>query len=272
MASDSTIRSRAHPLIKRVGAVQAGREPGLIVLEGDRLIEDAIGAGLVLEVVLVADDRLDRAERLECADQPVQLVDAALMQRVSALKTSPGTLALCPAPTSVSIGDLDLTGDALLLVVAGVSDPGNLGALARCAEAFGSRAMVVARGGASPWNDKALRGSMGSLLRLPVGYGSSAEEIASALAARGVRQASAATRGGKAPQLFDWSGPLALWMTSETGALPPAARAFEAITIPMSGSVESLNVTVAAALLLFASGRAGSATDVPKNVRGSQRG
>jgi TrmH family RNA methyltransferase len=272
MPSDSTIRSRAHPLIKRVGAVQAGREPGTIVLEGDRLIDDAIGAGLVLEALLVSDDRLDRAEKLERADQPVQLVDAALMQRVSALKTSPGTLALCPAPSSVSIEDLDLTGDALVLVVAGVADPGNLGALARCVEAFGARAMIVARGGASPWNDKALRGSMGSLLRLTVSCGSTAEEIANALRSRGVRQASAATRGGKAPQRFDWSGPLALWLTSETGALPPAASDFESITIPMSGGVESLNVTVAAALLLFASGRMGTATAVPRRDKGSGRG
>jgi TrmH family RNA methyltransferase len=271
MPSDSTIRSRAHPLIKRVGAVQSGHEAGMIVLEGDRLIDDAISAGLMLEAVLVADDRLDRAERLERARQPVKLVDAALLQRVSALKTSPGTLALCSAPSSVLIGDLDLAHNALVLIVAGVADPGNVGALARCAEAFGARAMIVARGGASPWNDKALRGSMGSLLRIPVSYGAPAEEIASALAARDMRQAIAATRGGKEPHQFDWSGPLALWITSETGALPAAAKDFEQITIPMTGRVESLNVTVAAALLLFASGRATSASVVKANKKEKRR-
>ena len=143
-----------------------------------------------------------------------------------------------------------------MLVVAGVADPGNVGALARCAEAFGARAIVFAKGGASPWNEKALRGSMGSLLRVPVSYGASAETIAHELESRGVRQIVAATRGGKDPRAFDWDGPLALWITSETGALPPAASTFEKLTIPMAGRAESLNVTVAAALLLFASGRA----------------
>ena len=71
-----------------------------------------------------------------------------------------------------------------------------------------------------------------------------------------MRQAIAATRGGEDPRAFDWTGPLALWITSETGALPPEAKDFEKLTIPMTGRAESLNVTVAAALLLFASGRA----------------
>jgi TrmH family RNA methyltransferase len=160
-------------------------------------------------------------------------------------------------PPAVDLAKIPLDERALLLVVAGVADPGNLGALARSAEAFGARALLVARGGASPWNEKALRGSMGSLLRLPVGHGTDAEAIARALAARKVRQVSAATRGGEPLESFDWRGPIALWMGSETGALPASARAFERVTIPMAGEVESLNVAVAAALLLHASGRVG---------------
>ena len=65
----------------------------------------------------------------------------------------------------------------------------------------------------------------------------------------------AATRGGAELASFDWSGPLALWVSSETGDLPPIARDFEGVTIPMVGPVESLNVTAAAAVLLFAAGR-----------------
>jgi tRNA G18 (ribose-2'-O)-methylase SpoU len=66
----------------------------------------------------------------------------------------------------------------------------------------------------------------------------------------------AATRGGASPSDFDWTGRVALWVGSETGALPEAGSHFEGVTIPMRGSVESLNVTVAASLLLFAAGRA----------------
>ena len=64
--------------------------------------------------------------------------------------------------------------------------------------------------------------------------------------------------GGEAPAEFDWAGPIALWVASETGALPDSGQGLEPLTIPMTGEVESLNVTVAASLLLFAAGRGGS--------------
>ena len=256
MPANETIRSRANPLLKRAGAVLSGLEPGTIVLEGDRLVDDALAAGVVLESVLVADDREDRAESLERKGLVVRRVQAALLGRVSALATSPGILALARAPVSVGIESVRLDERALLLVAAGIADPGNLGAVARSAEAFGARALFVTRGSASPWSERALRGSMGSLLRLAVGHGIPAEGLARSLSERGVRQACAATRGGADPMAFDWRGPVALWVGSETGDIPEAARAFEKVTIPMAGEVESLNVAVAASLLLFASGRA----------------
>jgi len=255
MSANETIRSRANPLLKRAVAALAGQELGTIALEGDRLVDDALAAGVAFDTILVADDRVDRAAALERMGKTVRRVEAALLSRVSDLSTSPGILALAIAPLPLDLGKFPIDERTLFLVAAGVADPGNLGALARSAEAFGARALLVSRGGASPWGAKALRGSMGSLLRLPVGHGLAVEEIARALAARGVRQVCAATRGGKPLPSFDWRGPIALWMGSETGSMPESARAFERVTIPMAGRVESLNVAVAASLLLHASGR-----------------
>ncbi len=99
---------------------------------------------------------------------------------------------------------------------------------------------------------------MGSLLRLPLVHGVSASAVAQTFEARGVRQVIAATRGGADPRDFDWSRALALWVGSETGGEPGVCAGFERVTIPMAGGVESLNVTVAASLLLFAAGRAGA--------------
>jgi TrmH family RNA methyltransferase len=229
----TVIRSRSNPLVARASAALAGREEALLVLQGDRLIEDALGAGRPLQVILVADDRLPRAEELEARGQNVKLVSAELLARVSSLKSSPGILALCDAPPALDLDALQLDRRALVLVAAGVADPGNLGALARAAEAFGVRALVVIAGSASPWNEKALRGSMGSLLRC-------------------VRQVLAATRGGGDPARFDWTGPVALWISGETGRLAGRASSFETLTIPIQDGVESLNVTVAASILLYA--------------------
>jgi TrmH family RNA methyltransferase len=261
MTADTPIRSKQNPIIKRIGAVRAGLEPQTVILEGDRLVLDALDAGVNLEIVLVGDNRAEFAVELMRRRHTVHLVDSELMERISGLKTSPGSLALCAAPASVALDRLPLDATTRILVAAGVADPGNLGALARSAEAFGARALAVARGGASPWNERAVRGSMGSLLRLPVAHGLEADEIAQTLSSRGVRQVYAATRDGADAHRFDWRGPLAIWVSGETGALPIARRDFESITIPMAPTVESLNVAVAAAILLFASGRTRGASD-----------
>lgn len=253
MGSDEIIRSRANPLLKRAAGVLEGLEPGAIALEGDRLVDDALAAGRTFEAVLVAEDREDRIGELLARGAPVRRVEAELLGRVSKLKTSPGILAIAATPPPLDIARIPLDERSILLVAAGVADPGNLGALARSAEAFGAVALLVARGGASPWGEKALRGSMGSLLRLPVGYDRDADGLAEALESRRVRNVRAATRGGKDARSFDWKGPIAIWVGSETGAMPARAERFEAVTIQMAGEVESLNVSVAASLLLFAS-------------------
>lgn len=257
MSSSTVIRSRDNAVLKTAGAAVAGRDRERIALEGDRLVEDALAAGLEVEVVLVAEEREQRAHELERRGVPLRRVAGHLLERVSELSTSPGILALCARPERRVLEDLAPVPDALALVVAGVSDPGNLGALARSAEAAGASFLALVSGGCSPWNGKALRGSMGSLLRLPVLSFGTAREAIDALALHRFRQVSAATRGGTPLSRFDWSGRVALWIGAESGVLPGAAESFEGVTIPMAGRVESLNVTVAASLLLFAAGRCG---------------
>ena len=145
------------------------------------------------------------------------------------------------------------------MVSAGVQDPGNLGAIARAAEAAGASGLVVTGGGARPFGAKALRGSMGSLLRVPVAVEADAGACARELKEAGWRQAIGRARGGTSHARFDWRGPLALWLAAESGDLPAEvqeeARGFEGVTIPMAGGVESLNVATAAAILCFAAGR-----------------
>jgi TrmH family RNA methyltransferase len=250
-----TIRSAQHPLLKRMGAILAGKERDACVLEGDRLVDDARAANVAFECVLVSEEREGRTLELERAGLRVQRVAAELLEKKSALMHSPGIAAIATLPRAWTIAELRATPRALVLVVAGVSDPGNLGALARAAEALGASALVVVAGSANPWSDKALRGSMGSLLRLPLAQTASAAAAASELKRGGYRLVAAATRGGKNLERFDWSGPIALWVGPETGLDPREMASFERVTIPMAGAVESLNVTVAAALLMNAAKR-----------------
>lgn len=256
MSPDTTIRSRANPLLKRVAGVIAGRDREGLVLEGDRLVDDALRAGWQLELALVAADRAQRAEELRARGVPVHLVEPELLRRTGELKSSPGVLALGRRPRARALAELRGTGGPLVLVAAGIAEPGNLGALARSAEAFGCRALIHLAGGASPWSAKALRGSMGSLLRLPVFEAPAAGDVAECLGRAGFRQWRAEPRGGRAPAEIDWSGASALWIGGETRALPEITRDFEAVTVAMMGDVESLNVAAAASVLLYAAATA----------------
>lgn len=257
-SSRPIIRSTKNPLLQRVRAVGAGRERGAILLEGTSLVAEARSSGIELECVLVSLDRAAEADALEREGVPVQLVLDSILASASRLTSSPGILALAREPRSRELADLSLGEDALVAVAAGLQDPGNLGALVRTAEASGATALVLCGAGCSPWNTKALRGSMGSLLRLPLCRFERAQDALQALEERGFRSVRAATRGGIDHARFDWSGRIALWFTGESGDLAGGeARAdrFECVSISMAGEVESLNVTAAAAVLLFAAGR-----------------
>ena len=252
------IRSASNPLVKRIRAVAAGRESGFVLLEGDRLLDEAMRQEWEVETVLVSERRGGRAAELAARGATVRTIEESLLERLSELVSAPGTIAIAREPEARTLESFSIDATTLFAVAGGVQDPGNLGALARTAEAAGAAALFVQTGGCRPGNAKALRGSMGSLLRLPVVTFASSAELARELSARGVRLVRASTRGGKSWRRFDWSAPVALWLTGETGRTADDGDAelpFEEVTIPLAPEVESLNVSAAAAVLLFAAGR-----------------
>ena len=268
MEESSTIRSAANAACKRVKAVAAGRVADRILLEGERLIDDGRRCDLELELVLVSEERPELVERWSAAGLPVRPVLAGIAERLGTVKGSPGCVAVAVKPRTRGLDALlERNPGCLLLVVAGLADPGNLGAVARSAEAAGVTALAVVAGGVSPWNPKALRGSMGSLLRFDLAEVADAGELARVLAARGFRQVRAATAGGAAPREVEWRGPAALWVTSETGRLPDVGVELEPVTIPMAGRAESLNAAVATAVILFQAAEARAVPRVPWEAR-----
>jgi len=241
------IRSSSNALLKRFRAAAAGREEGAVLIEGERLLADAVRAGVEIEAVLVPASREGGGRGLE---PPARPVADELFLRLGSLKTPPAVLALAREPVQRAVAELAIEG-ALLCVACEVQDPGNLGALARTAEAAGADGLLVCGSGCRPFQPRALRGSMGSLLRLPVASASDPDELAAELAGRGLRQVIARTRGGIPAREFDWSGSIALWLSGETGRGAPREVELEGVTLELSGEVESLNVTAAAAVLLF---------------------
>ena len=186
---------------------------------------------------------------------PVRRMTAELLASLSEAETSQGVLALARRP--VVEEDRVFRGTPLVLVADGVQNPGNLGGLLRTAEAAGASGAILTGACADPFSWKALRGSMGSAFRLPLLRGLTIEQALDALEARGVAVLATAQDGERRYDEADLRGPVALVVGSEGAGLPDSvrARATARLRVPLAGPVESLNVGVAAALVLFEAAR-----------------
>lgn len=236
-----------------------------MLLDGSHLLAEALrsdahgGAGrsALLTVVVthtaLAKPEIERLCDAAAADGvPVQIVPDALADAISPARTPTGVVALA----DVRLVDLDeVTAGSLPLVVvlAGVQDPGNVGTIVRTAEAAGASGVVLLEGTADPFGWKALRGSMGSALRVPVHRAADTTGVLAALRARGLQLVAADSTADGARALPDLLRPSALVVGAEGQGLPDAVsvEADAVVRIPLSAPVESLNVAVATALLLF---------------------
>jgi TrmH family RNA methyltransferase len=242
--------------IRRLVRSKGGRSKGdLALLEGPHLLGEALAGGLDLETVLVTPDFLASPEgaalcrRLAAA--PLEVAPEILAELADA--DSPrGVLAVARLPRP-GVAGLPVRSGAVYLYIDGLQDPGNLGALARVAEAAGAAGLALAPGSVHPNHPRALRASAGSLLRLPVALGVSAGDLAHHLAPAHPRWAALVPRSGADLYSTPLTGTLILALGAEGPGLSPAVGALAdlALTIPVAPPVESLNAVVAAALVLF---------------------
>ncbi len=277
------ITSAKNARIKLLREVREGKHEGLILAEGVRLCEEAMGAGLEIEEVLIAP-RLLVSERGAALASDLQgrtssYLDTTdeVMEKVSALKTHQGVMLVARIPEWKP--EDFLRGEApFVLVACGVQDPGNLGGLVRTAEAAGASGFIALRGSAHPYRDKAVRGSSGSCFRMPCWAQASPEEVLAFFEEHGVTLITTDSNMGESYWELDFGdAPQAFLLGSEGGGVPKRLRehATHKLRIPMQEPVESLNVSVAAGLVLFELRRrqlragepTGAHTDVPTGVQ-----
>jgi TrmH family RNA methyltransferase len=196
------------------------------------------------------------ARKLQLEGVDVVTAADAVFAAVSPVRTPSGIVAIAHRhPTTT---EAILSRDQLFtLVVVNVQDPGNLGALMRVAEAGGATGVIVAGESANPFSWKAVRGSMGSALRLPIVRSLSMDALVSEIGRYNVKMIAAVPREGREPDAVDWSGRIALLLGGEGTGLNPRliAAAAERVTVPMEPPVESLNVAVSAAIMIYAARR-----------------
>jgi len=276
------IRSRHNPLFRRLLDARRRGSPdlALIFLEGAKLLEEALDAGVaVVEValsprVLEASRAARAVARAESAGAAVRLMEEALVASLSEMENSPGLLALARRP-SFDEARIFSSATPLVAVAVQIQNPGNLGGLLRTAEAAGATGAYLTEGTADPFSWKALRGSMGSAFRLPHAGALPPGEALALLRRRGVALVAAVIEGGVPYDEADLAGPVALLFGNEGAGLPPevAGAAGQRVCIPLHGPAESLNVGVAAGVLLFEAARQRrSKSRSPDAILGLRRG
>ena len=253
------VSSRANARVKQLRAAFQGHarlSGGMVAIEGDHLLEEALRSGMVLKSVFVSERRTVPGI-VPRGVEVLRLTDDVFGSVVET--QSPQGVAALMVPPVRALADLfEGAGAALILIAAGVQDPGNMGTLVRSAEAFGANGVLTTLGTVSAWNQKALRASVGSVFRVPV-VGVTASEIAE-LKGRGVRLIAAVGAddfGVVAAREMDFTAACAVMIGNEGSGL--AAEWMEMcdarVTIPCPGPVESLNAAVAGSLLLYEASR-----------------
>jgi TrmH family RNA methyltransferase len=244
--------------IRRAMAPAARREGRRCVIEGLRLHERALRAGVGVEIAVVAESLADCGllERLRAGGTLLHRApDAAVTRLAEGRAGAPivGIARLAPQPCLEQIAAGGIGEPVRLLVAADVEEPGNVGALVRTGLAAGVAAFVAA-GTSDPLHPKAVRTSMGSLFRLPVIRLGSVEEALGGLGAAGIRTVGAVATGGTPlPRLLVDDRPLAVIVGREASGLAPGAlaRLDERVTIPMRTPIDSYSVNAAAAIVLY---------------------
>lgn len=256
---------------------------GSFVVDGPILVAEALDAGLRVEEVFVeqGDDGRVAHELHELADRAEQrgatrhdlfagvlagAVDTVTPHGIAAVVALPASRSdlgalLGSGPAGAEQGEGSAAGQGggagPVLVLAGVSDPGNAGTLLRAAEAGGARAVVTTAGSVDLFAPKVVRASAGSLFRVPVAVDVATDDLLLALAGADVATVGTAADAPAPYDETDLTGPVALVLGNEAHGLEPdlAAQLDTTVAIPMVGQVESLNVAMAGTLLLFEAAR-----------------
>jgi len=270
------ITSPSNPRI--VAALRAVESGESLLLEGTRAIGEALAAGIVpREIFLESEESTGQAEAVRAAatqGAAVYPVSSKVLRKLSDLPSARGVVALAvlprrplsdllpsklPSSVPLPLSSSSSSSSSLFVLLDGLQDPANVGAIVRSAEAFGAAGVALTPDCASPFSPKAVRASALSALRVPLATGVTPGEAVAWADSLGATLAGCETRGGEPPSSLSGLRPLVLVIGSEGRGISAflESRLDRRVTIPLAGRVESLNAAVAAGVLLaLVSGRA----------------
>jgi TrmH family RNA methyltransferase len=254
------ISSRQNPLVRRFRELSNGTAGDSldVLLDGDHLIREAIASNARIEVAAFLDHLLDSglADEVSRRGGRVVAVTAQVLAAMSPVRNPSGFIAIASLPRASLDRALE-GGPQLLFLLHDVQDPGNVGAIIRAAEGCGATGVIALERTADPFGWKALRGAMGSTVRIPTLARQSLDTAIEHARARRLRVLATVPRDGTSLPSADLRRPCAILLGGEGSGL--AAEMIDAaddrLTIPMRAGIESLNVAVAAAIVLYEASR-----------------
>lgn len=258
------ITSRDNSLLRLARSVRDGKTNDLIFIEGLRLCEEALRSDLKLDSIIFSEEIAEKERaaafllEAERAAKRSAQVSEKLLATISYTKTPQGIIALARRPPSgPEVLEKKQSRPELLVVLLGLNNPVNVGAIVRSAEAAGATGVITTTQTSDPFSPKSLRGSMGSAFRIPIWHGPSYAVVLRWCVKQKITTVCADMEGAKSYTEIDWNSPRALILGPEAAGLKEeeVAAAQEVVRIPMHGEVESLNVSVAAGILLFEAAR-----------------
>lgn len=257
-AVSARITSRHNPVVARYRAAARGDADGLLLLDGAHLIDEALRAGVAIDHAAVDLDASGGGEvarllaSLQSKGVETVTVTPSVMHALSPVRSSSAIVAMARRPAEHAAA-VYRGASPLAVIACDIQDPGNLGAIVRVAEAGGASGVVTVGATADAFGWKALRGSMGSALRLPLQRVDDAAVAIADARRHGCGVIAAVPRGGRSLFDVDLRRPTAILIGGEGPGLPESAiaAADQRMTIPMDAPVESLNAAVTAALVIY---------------------
>lgn len=258
------ITSRDNSLLRQARQVRDGKVDELIFVEGLRLCEEALRSNLTIEAVIYSDELANKERaavairEIAQASRRVGSVSEKLLESISYTKTPQGIVVLAQRPSS-GIERLNAVANdkPLLVVLHQINNPVNVGAIVRTAEAAGVNGLITSRHTSDPFSPKSLRGAMGSAFRLPIWSDPEYNEVIEWCRTRDIATVCSTLSAKSSHTAVDWTKGIALVLGPESTGLTESevTLATQTVKIPMRGEVESLNVSVAAGILLFEAAR-----------------
>ena len=250
------ITSVQNPLIKSLVQLQekakARKQSGTFLIEGQREIQLAIQGGYELETLLFFPELIDPISVNQLSQQiPLIEINKEVYQKLAYRDTTEGILAIARTK-SMQLSDLKLSNNPLILIAEAPEKPGNIGALLRTADAANLDAVIIANPKSDMYNPNIVRSSVGGLFTNQIAVGSTSE-IITFLQQNNINFYSATLQNSTSYNTQDFTQPTALVVGTEATGLSQEWRdkATQNINIPMQGAIDSMNVSVAAAILIY---------------------